>query len=158
MGQYSKVETDGRLMIVNRAHHAMVDGLAHRDIMTTMFDGSPEGSAVEPPPVPWRPRPAPGDLALVWHQLKGLWFGPPDPGPGPLIRIGLWLAAWRGFLQLGLSVITPPKLRKRTRRPRSLVIVKISTACPPCAVPYNWPSFPWTSPATGSSPSELRKE
>jgi len=102
---------DGRLMIVNRAHHAMVDGLAHRDIMTTMFDDSPEGTAVEPPPVPWSPRPAPGDLALVWHQLKGLWFGPPDPGPGPLIRIGLWLAAWRGFLQLGRSVITPrPRL------------------------------------------------
>jgi hypothetical protein len=37
----------GRLMIVNRAHYAMVDGLAHRDIMTTMFDDSPEGTAVE---------------------------------------------------------------------------------------------------------------
>ena len=100
-----------RVMIVNRAHHAMVDGIAHRDIMTTMFDDSPEGTLVKPPTEPFRPRPAPGDLALVWHQLKGLLLNRSDPGPGPLTRIGLWLAAWRGFLQLGRSVITPrPRL------------------------------------------------
>lgn len=103
--------TGGRVLIVNRAHHAMVDGIAHRDIMTTLFDDSPEGTPVEPPPEPWRPRPAPGDVALVWHQLKGLLLDPGEPGPGPLTGVGLWLAAWRGFLQLGRSVITPrPRL------------------------------------------------
>jgi len=101
----------GRLMIVNRAHHAMVDGIAYRDIMTTLFDDSPEGAPIDPPSEPWRARPAPGDLALVWHQLKGLLFSPGERGPGPLTRIGLWLAPWRGFLQLGRSVITPrPRL------------------------------------------------
>lgn len=83
---------DGRLMIVNRVHHAMVDGLAHRDFMTTMFDDSPDGTAVKPPSEPWRPRPAPGDLALIWQQVRGLMFSPGDPGPGLLTRVGLWLA------------------------------------------------------------------
>jgi diacylglycerol O-acyltransferase / wax synthase len=102
---------DGRLMIVKRAHHAMVDGIAHRDIMTTLFDDSPEGSAVDTPVEPWTARPAPGSLGLMWHALRELLVSPGEPGPGPLTRIGLWLAAWRGFLQLGRSVITPrPRL------------------------------------------------
>jgi WS/DGAT C-terminal domain len=35
---------DGRVLIVKRAQPAMVDGIAHRDIMTTLFDDSPEGT------------------------------------------------------------------------------------------------------------------
>jgi WS/DGAT/MGAT family acyltransferase len=101
----------GRVVIVNRVHHAMVDGIAHRDIMTTLFDATPEGVAVGPPPEPWWPRPAPGDLALVWRQLWGRLFRVGEPAPGPLTGLVLWLAAWRGFLQLGRSVLTPrPRL------------------------------------------------
>jgi diacylglycerol O-acyltransferase / wax synthase len=101
----------GRVMIVNRVHHAMVDGIAHRDIMTTLFDDSLEGARVEAPREPWRPRPAPGDLALVWRQLTGRLVGREEATPGPLTGFLLWLAAWRGFLQLGRSVLTPrPRL------------------------------------------------
>ncbi len=100
----------GRVMIVNRVHHAMVDGVAHRDIMTTLFDSSPEGTAVEPPAEPWRPRRAPGDLVLVWRQLTNRLAGK-RAGPGPLTGFVLWLVAWRGFLQLGRSILTPrPRL------------------------------------------------
>src|SRR5437879_7667327 len=38
---------DGRLMIVNRAHHAMVDGLARRAIMPPTFDHAPQGAPRE---------------------------------------------------------------------------------------------------------------
>jgi diacylglycerol O-acyltransferase len=101
----------GRVMIVNRVHHAMVDGIAHRDIMTTLFDGSPEAPAVDPPPEPWRAKPAPGDLALIWRQLLGRLAGGAESAPGPLTGLLLWLAAWRGFLQLGRSVLMPrPRL------------------------------------------------
>ncbi|HXM58359.1 MAG TPA: wax ester/triacylglycerol synthase family O-acyltransferase [Candidatus Dormibacteraeota bacterium] len=101
----------GRLMIVNRVHHAMVDGIAHRDIMTTLFDDSPEGSGVPPPADPWRPRRAPGDLSLVWRQLTGRLVDREARSPGPLTGFVLWLVAWRGFLQLGRSTLTPrPRL------------------------------------------------
>jgi WS/DGAT/MGAT family acyltransferase len=97
----------GRVMIVNRVHHAMVDGIAHRDIMTTLFDDSPEGTPVEAPAEPWRPRAAPNDLVLVWRQLTSRLVGREESMPGPLTGLLLWLVAWRGFLQLGRSVLTP---------------------------------------------------
>jgi WS/DGAT/MGAT family acyltransferase len=100
-----------RVMIVNRAHHAMVDGLANRDIMTTLFDPSPEGRPPEPAMEPWRPRPAPGALALVAGQFLGRLRDVRHRGYGPLTGLVLWLAAWRGFLQLGRSSLTPkPRL------------------------------------------------
>lgn len=97
----------GRLMLVNRVHHAMVDGVAHRDIMTTLFDDSPEGHVVAAPAEPWRPRPAPHDAALVWRQLRDRLVGHEPARPGPLTGLLLWLAAWRGFLQLGRSALVP---------------------------------------------------
>ena len=101
----------GRVMIVNRVHHAMVDGIAHRDIMTTLFDSSPEGAGIEPPAEPWRPRRAPNELVLVWRQLAGRLVGREERAPGPLTGFVLWLVAWRGFLQLGRSTLTPrPRL------------------------------------------------
>jgi diacylglycerol O-acyltransferase / wax synthase len=99
--------TGGRVMIVNRVHHAMVDGVAHRDVMTMLFDDSPEGTPVEPPAEAWRPRPAPGDPALVWRQLSGRLVGRERGAPGPVTGFLLWLAAWRGFLQLGRSTLVP---------------------------------------------------
>jgi WS/DGAT/MGAT family acyltransferase len=101
----------GRVMIVNRVHHAMVDGIAHRDILTTLFDAAPEGAPIEAPTEPWRPRPAPGDLVLVWGQLVSGLVGRSEPRPGILTGFVLWLAAWRGFLQLGRSALVPrPRL------------------------------------------------
>jgi WS/DGAT/MGAT family acyltransferase len=101
----------GRLMIVNRVHHAMVDGIAHRDIMTMLFDDSPEGRPIQAPAQPWRPRPAPNDLVVVWHQLASLLVGTGGRSPGPLASLGPWLLSWRGFFQLGRSALTPrPRL------------------------------------------------
>jgi len=97
----------GRVMIVNRVHHAMVDGIAHRDIMTTLFDDSPEGAVLEPPAEPWHARRAPNDLTLVWRQLSGRLVGREERSPGPLTGLMLWLVAWRGFLQIGRSTLTP---------------------------------------------------
>lgn len=101
----------GRVMIVNRVHHAMVDGIAHRDIMTTLFDDSPDGVAHDQPAEPWRPRPAPNDAVLIWRQLTSRLVGREEAAPGPLTGLVLWLVAWRGFLQLGRSTLVPrPRL------------------------------------------------
>jgi diacylglycerol O-acyltransferase / wax synthase len=55
----------GRVVIVNRAHHAMVDGVSSVDILTLLLDTTPEGFSPDPPVEPWRPRPAPSNWQLV---------------------------------------------------------------------------------------------
>lgn len=101
----------GRILIVNRVHHAMVDGIAHRDIMTTLFDPAAEAVPVDPPGGPWRPLPAPSDAAIVWREIKGRLLRQGERRPGLLTGFVLWFVAWRGFLQIGRSVLTPrPRL------------------------------------------------
>lgn len=59
-----------RVALVNKVHHAMVDGISSVDLATLLFDSEPE-----PAPhmtVPWEPRPAPDDLSLTLRSLDGL--------------------------------------------------------------------------------------
>ncbi len=54
---------DGRLGIVGKAHHCMVDGLAAVELATLLLDPEPEPAA--PPRDAWRPAPPPGRLGLL---------------------------------------------------------------------------------------------
>src|SRR5438270_130739 len=54
---------DGRVGVVGKAHHAMVDGIAAVELATLLFDPSPEPSPPEPDR--WRPSGAPSDLRLL---------------------------------------------------------------------------------------------
>ncbi len=105
---------DDRVVLVNRAHHAMVDGMSSVDILTLLLDPDPEGTPVTPPPEPWRPRPAPSDRGLI---RKLLW----DPLPGGRARespwegfqrlMMLWRQPWQGMFSLGRSALRPrPKM------------------------------------------------
>ena len=53
---------DGRIGVVGKAHHSMVDGLATVELATLLLDPTPE----PPPPDPdgWTPAPRPGAFAL----------------------------------------------------------------------------------------------
>jgi WS/DGAT/MGAT family acyltransferase len=53
---------DGRLGIVGKAHHCMVDGLAAVELATLLLDPQPEPA--DPPRDAWRPAPAPGPIGL----------------------------------------------------------------------------------------------
>jgi len=55
----------GRVVIVNRAHHAMVDGASSVDILTLLLDTTPEGYPPDPPAAPWTPRREPSNWQLV---------------------------------------------------------------------------------------------
>ncbi len=62
--------TGGRIALINKVHHAMVDGLSSVDIGTLLFDIQAEQ---EPrTPAAWEPRPAPDDLGLALSSLEGV--------------------------------------------------------------------------------------
>jgi diacylglycerol O-acyltransferase / wax synthase len=60
----------GRVALIHKVHHAMVDGISTVDIGTLLFDMQPE--PYRPTPPPWRPRPAPDDRALALSGLERL--------------------------------------------------------------------------------------
>ena len=55
----------GRVVLVNRAHHAMVDGVSSVDLLSLLLDPDPEGYKPEPPADGWRPRPEPSNWQLI---------------------------------------------------------------------------------------------
>ena len=64
----------GRIALVTKTHHAMVDGVAAVDIGTVILDVGPTPREV--PPDDWRPRPEPGALGMVVSALTDLLSGP----------------------------------------------------------------------------------
>jgi diacylglycerol O-acyltransferase / wax synthase len=58
-----------RVVLVNRAHHAMVDGSSSVDILTLLLDTSPEIYTPEPPDQEWSPRRAPTSWQLIRPML-----------------------------------------------------------------------------------------
>ena len=54
-----------RVLIVNRAHHAMLDGVSSVDIITLLLDATEEIYKPEPPESEWKPRPAPTRWQLI---------------------------------------------------------------------------------------------
>src|SRR5204862_130787 len=54
---------DGRIGVIGKAHHCMVDGIAAVELATLMVD--PERDPPPPPPDGWVPEPSPGTRALV---------------------------------------------------------------------------------------------
>src|SRR5438270_6066816 len=55
----------GKIVVVNRAHHAMLDGIATVDILSLLLDPDVEPSHPQPPAQPWAPRPAPSGWQLA---------------------------------------------------------------------------------------------
>ncbi len=60
---------DGRFAIVAKTHHAMIDGVGGVDLLTALFDLSPEGTPLEPEP--WLPADPPGTVDLLTQGAKG---------------------------------------------------------------------------------------
>ena len=54
---------DGRIAVVGKAHHCMVDGIAAVELASLLLDPTPEPA--DEPPDEWRPRAAPGTAARL---------------------------------------------------------------------------------------------
>lgn len=110
----------GRVALLNKVHHAMVDGISAVDIGTLLFDMDPEGS-LKPMPAPrWEPRPAPSTAELVIDEFRGA-IDPLRPlrelGSGGVPGVargvvdGLLRSQWLSAAQLALGSLRPgPRL------------------------------------------------
>ncbi len=59
----------GRFALLSKTHHALVDGISGVDILTVLFDTSPEPMPVAPPDHEWVPRPLPSRAQLLADAL-----------------------------------------------------------------------------------------
>ena len=97
----------GRVILVNRAHHAMVDGVSSVDILSLLLDTDPEGYTPEPLANGWRPRPAPTNWQLIRPLL---WNIRPAPGAERTRLPAVWSSRrlpWTGLLKLSGTLVTP---------------------------------------------------
>ena len=74
---------DDRFAIINKTHHALVDGVSGVDLATVLFDLSPVPPEREEAPE-WTPNPEPSQAQLVAEGLKGLLRRPVDVGRSAL--------------------------------------------------------------------------
>jgi diacylglycerol O-acyltransferase / wax synthase len=58
-----------RFALLSKTHHALVDGVSGVDILTVLFDASPEPMPVAPPEHEWTPRPLPSRAQLLADAL-----------------------------------------------------------------------------------------
>ena len=63
---------DGRIALISKTHHALVDGISGVDIATVLFDLAPVPADPPPEEDPWTPAPEPSDAELVAEGIKGL--------------------------------------------------------------------------------------
>ncbi len=66
----------GRVALLGKTHHAMIDGLAGIDIATVMLDLAPDASEELPEPQPWQPRPVPSEVSLARDATRSIASSP----------------------------------------------------------------------------------
>ena len=59
----------GRFALLSKTHHALVDGVSGMDLVTVLFDSSPEPAAPVDPGGSWLPRPLPSGAELLGEAL-----------------------------------------------------------------------------------------
>jgi diacylglycerol O-acyltransferase len=102
--------TGGRVAVVNKVHHAMVDGISTVDLASLLLDPEPQPAKFGRPRR-WRPRPAPTPSELLRATLESI--SPLDAGKG-LLRFRpqqlletIVRSPWTGSLQLALAWLRP---------------------------------------------------
>jgi diacylglycerol O-acyltransferase / wax synthase len=100
----------GRVAVVNKVHHAMVDGISTVDLATLLLDAEPTPTKYQKPRR-WKPRPAPTQGDLMWRvaaelspldAVKKLAHVKPQEVVETIMR-----SPWSGGLQLALAWLRP---------------------------------------------------
>jgi WS/DGAT/MGAT family acyltransferase len=74
----------GRFALVNKTHHAMVDGVSGVDIATLLFDLSRDAPPSPPPSKKWKPRPEPSQVEVATKLLRDSGLGRCRVQPGKI--------------------------------------------------------------------------
>ena len=103
---------DGRFAVLSKTHHALVDGISGVDIMSVLFDTSPEPAAPTDPGDRWLPRPLPSKAQLfaealleratipaeIGRSVKAVLRGPRRIAAGARdAAVGVGAMAWAGL-------------------------------------------------------------
>lgn len=59
----------GRLAVIEKVHHTMVDGLGSTELLGHLFDLEPDAAEPEPPSAPWKSERLPSQLELLIRSL-----------------------------------------------------------------------------------------
>ena len=62
----------GRVALLTKVHHSVVDGVSGNEILSVLLDPSPEGREIPPPERPARRDRVPGELEMLGRGLAGL--------------------------------------------------------------------------------------
>ena len=62
----------GRVALLTKVHHSVVDGVSGNEILSVLLDPSPEGREIPPPEHPVRPDRVPSELEMLGRGLAGL--------------------------------------------------------------------------------------
>jgi len=63
---------DNRFALINKTHHALVDGVSGVDLATVLFDLSPVPSEIPESEQNWEPHPEPTQAELIAEGVKGI--------------------------------------------------------------------------------------
>jgi WS/DGAT/MGAT family acyltransferase len=103
---------DDRFAVLSKTHHALVDGISGVDIMSVLFDTSPEPAAPTDPGDRWLPRPLPSRAQLfaeavleratipaeIGRSVKAVFRGPRRIAGGLRdAAVGVGAMAWAGL-------------------------------------------------------------
>jgi diacylglycerol O-acyltransferase len=96
-----------RVVLVNRAHHAMVDGVSTVDILTLLLDTTPEPYTPDAPDDEWVPRPAPTRWQLIRPMLWNV--GSSRKGERTMMP-AVWNTTrvpWKSLFKLSGKMVSP---------------------------------------------------
>jgi diacylglycerol O-acyltransferase len=113
----------GRFALLSKTHHALVDGISGVDILTVLFDASPDPMPVAPPEHEWIPTPLPNGAQLLADALLERATVPAEiargvraalRGPLAVVKrlgdalVGVGAMAWAGLQPAPASIFNVP--------------------------------------------------
>jgi WS/DGAT/MGAT family acyltransferase len=105
---------DGRFALINKTHHALVDGIAGVDLATVLFDLSPVPQPVPHEGEPWAPQREPSAAQLVARGVTGLVRTPFELAAGavaaarrPQTSLEMAREAFEGVAEMAWALLNP---------------------------------------------------